>query len=386
MSALAGVSVVALEQAVAAPYCSRRLAEAGADVIKVERPEGDFARHYDTAVDGASAYFVWLNYGKRSIVLDLREKTDLDTLRALVTRADVFIQNLKPGALESLGFSLADARRENPELISCSIAGYSSRGPSRAKKAYDLLIQAETGLASITGSPHEPGRVGVSVCDIACGMFAYDAILLALIERAGTKVGKHLEVTLFDALAQWLAVPYLLERYTGKAPERVGIAHPGIAPYGVFASADGRSFVLCVQNEREWARLCSDVLKMPAWITDVRTASNERRVEHRTLVDSEVARCAGEFDYSQLSEMLLKADIAHAAVNDLRGLREHADFQTQEVRYGDQRIQVPIVPGSTPSTDSSLSALTIPSIPALGQHTEEIRAQLANRILQNGQK
>ncbi len=338
-------------------------------MIKVERPEGDFARFYDSAVDGASAYFVWLNYGKRSIALDLRQADALQTLQALVQRADVFLQNLKPGALENLGFSWADAQRDNPRLISCSIAGYSAHGPSRAKKAYDLLIQAETGLSSITGSPQEPGRVGISLCDIACGMFAYDAILLALIERSVQGAGKHLEVTLFDALAQWMAVPYLLERYGGKAPERVGIAHPGIAPYGVFVSQDGQAFVLAVQNEREWASLCSLLLHKPDWITDARTRSNEMRVQNRALVDSAVAQCAGALDYLQLSERLLAADIAHAPVNEVRGLREHPDFRTQAVRYGHRHIEVPVTPGQPKQTESA--------IPEVGEHTLEILAELA---------
>lgn len=368
MSALEGIRVVALEQAVAAPYCSRRLAEAGADVIKVERPEGDFARNYDSAVDGASAYFVWLNYGKRSIVLDLRKTDARDQLGALISRADVFLQNLKPGALESLGFSLEQAHEDNPGLISCSIAGYSSAGPSRTKKAYDLLIQAETGLSSITGSPHEPGRVGISVCDIACGMFAYDSILLALIARSRSGAGARLEVTLFDALAQWMAVPYLVTQHTGKAPERVGIAHPGIAPYGVFLSRDNQPFVLAIQNEREWATLCSKVLDREDWTVDPRTCSNELRVANRLLVDDAVQSRASELDYTALSDLLEGADIAHAPVNDVGALANHADFRTRRVRYGAREIDVPVTPGHSPQGGGE--------IPEVGQHTEEILAEL----------
>ena len=355
----------------AAPFCSRRLAEAGADVIKVERPEGDFARYYDTAVQGESAYFVWLNYGKRSVVLDLTEPASVATLCALIESADVFVQNLKPGALAKLGVDLPLIRQNNPALISCSIAGYSSQGPSRAKKAYDLLIQAETGLASITGSPHEPGRVGVSVCDIACGMFAYDAILLALIGRGVHGNGQHLEITLFDALAQWMAVPYLLERYGGAAPERVGIAHPGIAPYGVFVSGDGQPFVLSVQNEREWASLCTQFLRRPEWVSDAQTCNNEARLAHRTLVDATVAERAGQMTFAELSALLLHADIAHAPVNDVAALREHADFRTQQVQLGDTVVEVPVTPGT--------AELTPLQIPQLGEHTHMVLAQLAAR-------
>ncbi len=359
---------MALEQAVAAPFCSRRLAEGGADVIKVERPEGDFARYYDTAVGGQSAYFVWLNYGKRSIALDLRDSSQVQTLQALIVSADVFVQNLKPGALAKLGVDLPAARNANPKLITCSVAGYSSAGPSGARKAYDLLIQAETGLASITGSPHEPGRVGVSVCDIACGMFAYDALLLALIERGATGRGKHLEVTLFDSLAQWMAVPYLLERYGGSAPERVGIAHPGIAPYGVFVTKDGRPFVLSVQNEREWQTLCTALLEKPEWVRDPRTNSNEARVANRTLVDSAVAQSALKLDFAALSELLLAADIAHAAVNEVSGLRKHGDFRTRGVRFGETTVEVPVTPGQ--------EAGEMRAIPSVGEHTEEVLAEL----------
>lgn len=360
--------VIALEQAVAAPLCSRRLAEAGADVIKVERPEGDFARFYDSAVVGESAYFVWLNYGKRSIALDLRKTSQVHTLQRLIESADVFLQNLKPGAVEKLGIDLAAARVTNPKLISCTVAGYSSEGPSRTKKAYDLLIQAETGLASITGSSHEPGRVGVSVCDIACGMFAYDAVLLALIERGTTGLGKHLEVTLFDSLAQWMAVPYLLERYGGNAPKRVGIAHPGIAPYGVFVARDGQPFVLSIQNEREWRVLCKTLLNKPEWVSDQRTCNNEARVANRSLVDTTVAQSAAQHDFAALSDLLLRADVAHAAVNEVSGLRTHPDFRTREVRIGDETVEVPVTPGQQ---DGELRG-----VPAIGEHTAELLAEL----------
>jgi len=319
-------------------------------------------------VAGGSAYFVWLNYGKRSVVLDLRESTAVQKLQSLIETADVFLQNLKPGALAKLGVELSVAHATNPKLISCSVAGYGSAGPSATKKAYDLLIQAETGLASITGSAHEPGRVGVSVCDIACGMFAYDALLLALIERGKSGLGQHLEVTLFDSLAQWMAVPYLLERYGGNAPERVGIAHPGIAPYGVFVARDGQPFVLSIQNEREWRVLCEALLQQPDWIEDPRTCNNEARIANRSLVDTAVAQSSAQYDFAALSELLLVADIAHAPVNEVSRLRTHPDFRTRVVRFGAETVEVPVTPGQI-TTD-------LRPVPAIGEHTAEVLAEL----------
>ncbi|MEM7218456.1 MAG: CaiB/BaiF CoA-transferase family protein [Pseudomonadota bacterium] len=367
--ALDGLTVIALEQAVAAPYCSHRLREAGADVIKIERPEGDFARGYDTAVAGQSAYFVWANSGKRSVVLDLKREVDVDKLRAMLREADVFVQNLKPGVLPRLGIDLDAARRENPRLITCCIAGYSSAGPSATKKAYDLLIQAETGLASITGGPEAPGRVGVSICDIACGMYAYDNILLALLARGSNGgQGRHLEITLFDALAQWMAVPYLLERYGGGAPERVGIAHPGISPYGVFVSADGRPFVLAVQSEREWQWLCDGFLERPDWKSDARTTPNEARLAHRTLVDGAVAERAATLDYAEIARQLELANIAFAPVNEVAALKAHADFRTRRVAVGAAVVEVPVTPGA-PGDGAPAS------VPGLGEHTEAVLAE-----------
>ena len=366
---LAGLRVVTLEQAVAAPLCSRRLAQAGADVIKVERPEGDFARGYDTAVHGQSAYFVWLNHGKRSVVLDFKSEAGLERLRRLLATADVVIQNLKPGSLSRAGIDLAALREQNPRLVTCSISGYPSAGPSAHKKAYDLLIQAEAGLCSITGSHHEPGRVGVSVCDIGCGMFAYEAILGALVRRGSTGEGEAIEVSLWEAMAEWMAVPYLLERYGGAAPERVGLAHPGIAPYGVFLSRDGRPFILAVQNEREWRALCTEVLDLPHLVTDEKTRDNSRRVEHRDLVDGSVQEVAGRLDYQTLSSRLLDADIAHAPVNEVAALRSHPDLQTETITVNGHTVVLPRAPGTTPSA-------TPPRVPAVGEHTAEILAEL----------
>src|SRR5215467_10002300 len=247
---LSGLLVVSLEQAVAAPLCTCRLADAGARVIKVERPEGDFARGYDKLVHGESAYFVWLNRGKESVVLDLAKADDKALLAAMLARADVFVQNLKPGAVAKLGFALERVRREHPRLIICSISGYGESGPYAARKAYDLLVQAESGLTSVTGGPEAPARVGVSVCDVAAGMNAYEAILEALIARERTGEGASLSVSLFDAMADWMTVP-LLHHEGGKPPQRLGLAHPSISPYGVFKTRDGADVLISIQNDRE---------------------------------------------------------------------------------------------------------------------------------------
>ncbi len=370
---LRDLRVVALEQAVAAPLCSRRLAQAGADVIKIERPEGDFARFYDTAVHGESAYFVWLNYGKRSVVLDFRTAQGLDDLKGLIRTADVFIQNLKPGALARAGVDLEALREANPRLITCTVAGYGSTGPSANKKAYDLLIQAETGLSAITGSPHAPGRVGVSVCDIATGMFAYEAILGALLQRVTTERGEAIEVTLFDAMAEWMAVPYLLERYGGTAPQRVGLAHPGIAPYGVFRSADDVAFVLAIQNEREWKSLCEAVLKDADFATAPRCSSNELRVTNRDFIDSTVQTEVGKLVYEPLSALLTTADIAHAPVNEVGALKHHPDFATDPILVNGAKVELPHTPGHAPNPNP-------PSVPRLGEHTAAVLRELAELL------
>src|SRR5215207_8790271 len=246
---LSGILVVSLEQAVAAPMCSCRLADAGARVIKIERPEGDFARGYDALANGQSSYFVWLNRGKESIVMDLTKDDDKALLEAMIAKADVFIQNLKPGSVGKLGFPVERLRRDHPRLIVCSVSGYGESGPYAARKAYDLLIQAEAGLASVTGGPEGPARVGVSVCDVAAGMNAYEAILEALIARGMTGEGAALSVSMFDTMADWMTVP-LLQHEGGKPPQRLGLAHPSIAPYGVFRTRDGADILIAVQSDR----------------------------------------------------------------------------------------------------------------------------------------
>ena len=270
---LEGLLVVAIEQAVAAPFCTSRLADAGARVIKIERPEGDFARGYDDVAKGQSSYFVWLNRGKESLVVDLASPEGRQTLGQLLVGADVLVQNLKPGALARLGFAPEVLRERYPRLVSCSISGFGETGPLAARKAYDLLIQAESGLSSITGGPDEPARVGISIVDIATGATAHAAILEALIARGTSGEGADIRVSMFDVMADWLTVP-LLHQEGGKAPKRLGLAHPSIAPYGVFTTRDGKQMLISIQSDREWAKFCTEFLGQPALAADERFAKN----------------------------------------------------------------------------------------------------------------
>ncbi|MCO5090902.1 CaiB/BaiF CoA-transferase family protein [Bosea sp. (in: a-proteobacteria)] len=319
---LEGLTVVAIEQAVAAPFCTSRLADAGARVIKIERPEGDFARGYDDVVKGQSSYFVWLNRGKESLVLDLASPEDKATLGELIGKADVLVQNLKPGALARLGFAPEQLRRSHPRLICCSISGYGESGPYAGRKAYDLLIQAESGLASITGGPDEPARVGISVVDIATGATAHAAILEALIGRGITGEGADIRVSMFDVMADWLTVP-LLHQEGGKAPRRLGLAHPSIAPYGVFLTRDGKQILISVQSDREWAKFCAEFLRQPDKARDPLHARNVDRVANRAITDGLVAAAFAGMSEEEATQALTRADIAFASVNDMAALSSH---------------------------------------------------------------
>lgn len=341
---LEGITVVALEQAVAAPYCSSRLADAGARVIKVERPEGDFARGYDRAVAGESSYFVWINRGKESIALDLRHDDDRAQLKALVAGADVFIQNLAPGAAGRLGFGADTLRSEFPRLITCDISGYGESGPLHTLKAYDLLVQAESGLVAVSGAPGPWGRIGVSVCDITAGMNAVTAIALALLQRERTGTGSAIKVSLFDTAAELMAVPYLQTRYGGKAPERVGLRHPSIAPYGAFTCADGRELVLSIQNEREWAAFCRIVLGDPAVATDPRYTSNSLRTANRVALEAQVQAVFDTLSYSAAIERLNEAQTAFGAINAVSDLIAHPQLRTREMRVHGDIALVPAPP------------------------------------------
>ena len=367
---LEGLLVVSLEQAVAAPTCSVRLADAGARVIKIERPEGDFARGYDRVAQGESAYFVWLNRGKESVALDLKRPEDLALAKRMIGRADVFIQNLAPGAAARLGLDPEALRRDHPRLITCSISGYGERGPYAEMKAYDLLVQAETGLASITGRPEGPGRVGVSVCDIAAGMYAHAAVLEALLARERTGEGRHIAVSLFDALADWMTVPLLHHDYGGAAPERVGLNHPSIAPYGAYAAAGGREVVISIQNEREWRRLCAEVLEKAALAEDPRFRDNSARVENRPALDAEIAAVFGRLSFDDLVARLRAAGIAYGAINGVAELSRHPQLRRLGIDTPSGPLQVVAPPARVAGQETETAR-----VPALDQQGAAIREE-----------
>ena len=259
---LEGKLVISLEQAVAAPYCTSKLADAGARVIKVERREGDFARYYDNFVNGESTYFVWLNRGKESLIANIKDENDIVLLKSIISKADIFVQNLAPDTLSKVGLDSDTLRKKNKKLITCDISGYGEKGPYSDMKAYDLLVQAETGLCSLTGSEDNPGRVGISVCDIACGLNAYSLLLEAIIKREYTGKGSSIKVSLFDSLSEWMNVPFLQYTYTKKAPKRAGLSHPSIVPYGCFITKDKKEILFSIQNEREWKTFSAELLKL----------------------------------------------------------------------------------------------------------------------------
>ena len=369
--ALDGLLVVSLEQAVAAPYCSSRLADAGARVIKVERPEGDFARGYDRVAKGESAYFVWLNRGKQSIALDIKEPGDKALLGRMIAAADVFIQNLAPGAAARAGFGSADLRARHPRLIACDISGYGEDGPYAEMKAYDLLVQAESGLAAITGRPEGPGRVGVSVCDIAAGMYAHAAILEALLARQTTGEGRAVAVSLFDGLADWMTVPLLHQVYGGRAPARVGLSHPSIAPYGVYACSDGE-VVISIQNEREWQRFCAEVLGQESLAGDPRFADNSARVANRPALDGEIAKVFGALARATVIERLTAARIAYGAVNSVADLANHPQLRRSPVETPSGALELVAPPARIAGSEASLG-----SVPACDEHGVALRKEFS---------
>jgi itaconate CoA-transferase len=350
MLPLEGITVVAVEQAVAAPFCSTRLADAGATVIKVERPEGDFARDYDANIKGQSSYFVWLNRGKKSVCIDLAKDEGRTQLEGLIANADVFLQNLKPGALEKLGFARERLRKDYPELIICSISGYGDSGPYAQRKAYDLLIQAESGLCSVTGGAEAASRVGISVVDISTGATAHAAILEALFARTRTGRGADIRVSMFDVMADWMSVP-LLNTEVGKPPPRMGLSHPSIAPYGAFRSKDGKDILISIQSEREWKVFCAVVLEQPKLPEDQRFATMVDRVHNRGATDKVVADLFGSLSRADLIARLDKADIAYGEVNSSADLSKHPHLRRIEVDTEGGRIAMPapaaIVVGET---------------------------------------
>lgn len=364
--------VVSLEQAVAAPYCSSRLADAGARVIKIERADGDFARGYDSVVHGESAYFVWLNRGKESLVLDIKQPDDAALLQRILAKADVFIQNLAPGAAARSGLGSDDLRAKNPRLITVDISGYGEEGEYADMKAYDLLVQAESGLSSVTGRPEGPGRVGVSACDIACGMYAYMATLEALLARAKTGEGAAIRTSLFESMADWMNVPLLTWDYGRKIPPRVGLNHPSIAPYGAYPTQDGGEILISIQNEREFARLAVDVLDRPDMPEDEKFNSNVARVANRPEVDAIVSAAFQSVDRATLIARLRDAGIAFGEVNDPLGLSVHPALRRVEV----ESPTGPVSMAAPPATIDG-AARALGPVPAIGEQTDAIREEFA---------
>jgi crotonobetainyl-CoA:carnitine CoA-transferase CaiB-like acyl-CoA transferase len=369
---LEGILVVALEQAVAAPYCSSRLADAGARVIKVERPEGDFARGYDTAAHGQSSYFVWINRGKESIALDLKQPQDMAVLHRMLAQADVFIQNLAPGATQRLGIGSDDLRERHRQLITCDISGYGDTGKLTKMKAYDLLVQAESGLVSINGAPGDWGRIGVSLCDINAGLNALIGIQQALIMRGKTGRGSAVKVSLFDSAAELMSVPYLQARYGGKAPERVGLKHPTIAPYGAFTCADGRDILISIQNEREWADFCREVMQDPSMVTDPRSCDNNARMRNRAWVDGRVGEVFGQLASAVVIDRLTAAQTAYGSVNSVHDLIEHPQLRTRRMPVGSRALEVPALPWITEWESEQYRP-----VPRLDEHGAALREEFA---------
>jgi crotonobetainyl-CoA:carnitine CoA-transferase CaiB-like acyl-CoA transferase len=369
---LTGLLVVALEQAVAAPYCSSRLADAGARVIKIERPEGDFARGYDRHVHGESTYFVWINRGKESVALDLKQPQDLAVLERMIVGADVFLQNLAPGAAARLGLGSAILRERHPRLITCDISGYGEHGTQQEMKAYDLLVQAESGLISVSGASGEWGRIGVSLCDITAGMNALIGIQQALLQRALTGVGSGVHVSLFDSAAELMSVPYLQAHYGGRAPERVGLKHPSITPYGVFTCADGRELVISIQNEREWAEFCRQVLKRPDLLQDPRCVDNAARCANRAFVDGGVAEVFAGLASGEVIERLTAAQTAYGKVNSVQDLIEHPQLRTRAMPVGDHLARLPALPWQVAWEDADY-----PPAPRIDEHGAALRTEFA---------
>ncbi len=370
-----GLLVVSLEQAVAAPLASCHFAQGGARVIKIERDTGDFARKYDGAVKGSASYFVWANHGKESLCLDIKNPEDTALLHRILDEADVFIQNLAPGAIARAGFGEDVLRKRNPRLITCDISGYGEDGRYSDMKAYDFLVQCESGLVSVNGAPGHPGRIGVSVCDIGASMNAIIGIQKALIARGISGKGSAVKLSLFDTAADWMTVPLMHTVYAGKAPQPVGLHHPSIAPYGGFTTKDDEVLAISIQNEREWKRLCADVIGQPELATDPRFCDAAQRVANRAELDAIVAGFFALHSRSELEGKLFAAAIAYGAVNSVGTFAEHPQLRRTPVTLenGDEAhlVASPVRHSFDPETPR------FGRVPALGEHTDTIRSEFA---------
>ena len=364
---LEGVLVVALEQAVAAPVASRKLADAGARVIKLERTSGDFARFYDTSANGQSAYFAWGNVGKESLTVDIKDDEDVALVKRILSKADVFIQNLAVGAAARSGLGSEALRQEFPHLITCDISGYGEDGPYADMKAYDLLVQAEIGLISVSGPPgNELGRIGVSIVDISTGVSAALAVCEALVERNKTGQGRSIKLSLFDVMADWMSVPLLHHEEKGVGPARIGLAHPTITPYGGFSSKDGVVIVISVQNDREWKALVEQVLDRPELVDHPDYCDNQVRMQRRDEVDGMVADCFAKHDREELELLLRKARIAYGTVNSMADVSVHPELRRMSVASETGEVSMPAHP-------DAMRGIQSPRLPRLGEHSNKIR-------------
>ena len=376
MQPLKGITVVAIEQAVAAPFATRQLADLGARVIKIERPDGgDFARGYDTTVKGLSSYFVWLNRSKESLTLDLKRPEARQILARLLERADVLVQNLAPGAPERLGTAPADLRARYPALVVCTVSGYGASGPYAHKKAYDLLVQSEVGLLSITGTEETPSKVGISVADIAAGMYAYSGVLTALLAKATTGRGTTIDVSLFDALAEWMGYASYYTAYGGSPPRRSGPDHASIAPYGPFSGRDGGHVYLGIQNAREWIRFCADVLRRPDLADADRFRTNSLRVQHRQALHDAIASAFRDLDAPQIIERLEAAQIAYARMNSVAEFVDHPQLTGRDCW---REIASPAGPlrALRPPVRMEDVEPVMNAVPSLGEHSQAILEEL----------
>ncbi|HEY7742983.1 MAG TPA: CaiB/BaiF CoA-transferase family protein [Burkholderiales bacterium] len=373
---LDGITVVSLEQAVAAPFCSRHLADLGARVIKIERPRvGDFARDYDQTVKGLSSHFVWLNRSKESLALDVKHARAREILARLIARADVFIQNLAPGAAARLGLAAHDLQSKHPRLIVCDISGYGESGPYASKKAYDLLVQSEAGVLSVTGTPDTPSKVGISIADIATGMYAYSAILAALLQREKTGKGGRVEVTMLEALAEWMGYPLYYTHFSGAAPPRTGPDHATIVPYGRYLTGDGKSVMLGVQNEREWTSFCDKVLGQPKLAADPRYDTNSKRNERRAEINALIDKVFSNLTTEQVIEKLDAAGIANAHINSPEEVWNHAQLKARRRwrEMGSPKGKLPAL--LPPATHDGFEA-RMGAVPEVGEHTEAILLEI----------
>lgn len=376
MRPLDGITVIALEHAVSAPLATRHLADLGARVIKVERPgEGDFARGYDEAVLGLSSYFVWLNRSKESLTLNLKHPRAREIMARLIERADVFVQNLAPGAAERLGLGGEELLTRHTHLIVCDISGYGSSGPYRDKKAYDLMIQSEAGMLSITGTPEIPSKVGVSIADISAGMYGYSGILSALYQRERTGRGIRIEVSMLEALTEWMATPLLYAHYGGTAPRRTGASHATIYPYGPFRTCDGKTVMLGVQNDREWRAFCESLLGCPELAGDPRFDSNSRRVANRETLTRIIEEAFSRLTAEQVVARLDGAQIANARINEMKEVWSHPQLAARD-RWRELHTPAGAVSALLPPATLSTSEAYMGSVPAVGEHTDSVLSEL----------